>query len=483
MSKSLLKLFQIYIFVYAFLFASRPISDEDFWFHLKTGQYIFATGSIPRTELFSFTFPGIPWVAHGWLSGVMFYAVYSVAGLKPLIFIFALLTAIAFWIAFKRANSHPFFAGLALLLAVWTALPNLGVRPRVFTILLASIYLALLGRFARGVKERAIWLLVPLLALWANLHGGFFIGLALIALTAVGMVVDRWAGVLEEPESLRSRLRTLALVFGACVLAGLVNPYGIKLYMAPIIVLRSPVFQNVVDDWLSPNFHLPSGRPLLLLILLTTAVLALVPRRPKPSEVLLFLATLYATLKTQRNAVILALVSAPLLATYFQIWFASTRFGRSFGSTRSGWNPRFALLVGIGLLMPLIALAVRLKSTAYGTTTQEIINVPVNAVEYMKQNGISGNTFTAPNVWGAYVFWATPNNPVYIDGRDVYPDTFVKEFVEITRGLKDWKGPFDQRGVQIVLLEPNSLLTRQLGDAPGWERVYQDEMSVVFRRR
>jgi hypothetical protein len=217
--------------------------------------------------------------------------------------------------------------------------------------------------------------------------------------------------------------------------------------------------------------------------MLMIAVLALVPRRPKPSEVLLFLATLYATLKTQRNAVILALVSAPLLATYFQIWFASTRFGRSFGSTRSGWNPRFALLVGIGLLMPLIALAVRLKSTAYGTTTQEIINVPVNAVEYMKQNGISGNTFTAPNVWGAYVFWATPNNPVYIDGRDVYPDTFVKEFVEITRGLKDWKGPFDQRGVQIVLLEPNSLLTRQLGDAPGWERVYQDEMSVVFRRR
>src|ERR1043166_4713511 len=153
MSKSLLKLFQIYIFVYAFLFASRPISDEDFWFHLKTGQYIFATGSIPRTELFSFTFPGIPCVAHGWLSGVMFYAVYSVAGLKPLIFIFALLTAIAFWIAFKRANSHPFFAGVALLLAVWTALPNLGVRPRVFTILLASIYLALLGRFARSEEH------------------------------------------------------------------------------------------------------------------------------------------------------------------------------------------------------------------------------------------------------------------------------------------------------------------------------------------
>ena len=139
MNKSLIKVFNIYIFAFAFLFASRPINDAYFWFHLKIGQYFFTTGGVPRMEMFSFTYHGIPWIAHGWLSGVIFYAVYSFAGLKPLIFIFALLVAIAFWIAFKRANSHPFFAGVAVLLAVWTAMPNIGVRPRVFTILFASI--------------------------------------------------------------------------------------------------------------------------------------------------------------------------------------------------------------------------------------------------------------------------------------------------------------------------------------------------------
>ena len=481
MSKSLLRLFQIYVFLYAFFFASRPIGDADFWFHLKTGQYIFTTGNIPRTELFSFTYRGIPWVAHGWLSGVFFYAVYAVAGLKPLIFIFALLTAIAFWIAYKRAHSHPFFAAVVVLIAVWAALPNIGVRPRVFTILFASIYLALLARFARGVKDRWIWLLVPLLALWTNLHGGFFIGPALVALTAVGMVLDRWAGVLEEPETFRSRLRTLALVFFGCVLAGLVNPYGIKLYTWSIAVLRSSIYQNTVTDWLSPNFHLPEQRPFMLLILLTVTVLALSPKRPRPSEVLLFLATLYATLKTQRNAVIFALVTAPLLANYFQVWFEATRYGKSFAVDRA--NPRLARLVGIALLLPLIPFVLKLKSTVYGPLTQETMRVPINAVEYLKQNGITGNTFTAPNVWGAYVFWAAPNNPVYIDGRDVYPDTFVQEYVNIIYGEKDWRGPFDQRGVQIVVVEPNSLLARELGESGGWERIYQDDMSVVFRRR
>ena len=297
------------------------------------------------------------------------------------------------------------------------------------------------------------------------------------------MVFDRWAGVLDDPASFRSRLWTLAAVFVACVLAGLLNPYGIKLYTAPIVVLRSSVFQNFVTDWLSPDFHQPEQRPLLLLVLFTTAVLALSPKRPKPGEVLLFLATLFATLKTQRNAVVFALVAAPLLANYFQTCFDATRFGKSFGVTRTQSNPRLAILLGVGLLLALIPFVFRLKSSVYGTPTQESLRVPVKAVEYLKQNGIAGNTFTQPNVWGAYVLWSAPNNPVYIDGRDVYPDTFVQEFVDITAGLKDWRGPFDSNGVQLVLLEPHSFLARQLGEAPGWERIYQDEMSVVFRRR
>jgi hypothetical protein len=483
MNKSLLKVFQIYVFVYAFLFASRPMSDPDFWFHLKTGQYIFSTGTIPHTEPFSATFHGIPWTAHGWLSGVLFYASYSSIGLKPLIFIFAVLTAVAFWFAYKRANSQPFIAGVATLVAVWTVLPNVGVRPRVFTILFTSIYLALLGRFAAGVKDRWIWLVVPLMTLWANLHGGFLIGFALIGLTAVGMLLDYWAGVLEEPETLRLRLRILAWVLLGCILAGLVNPYGIHLYTGPISVLRSPIFQDLIIDWLSPDFHLPGARPLMLLMLATIAVLALSPRRPKPSELLLFLATVYATLKTQRNAIILALVSPPLFANYFQIWIDSTRFRKWFGPARTESNQRLAILFSIGLLLPLAAFAYKLKSTVYGTPTQESLRVPVKAVDYLKQNGITGHTFTAPNVWGAYVLWAAPDNPVYIDGRDVYPDTFVKEFVDMIYGKVDWRGPFDQRGVKLVLIEPNSMLARQLSEAPAWEKIYQDDMSVVFRRR
>ena len=482
MNKTLSKIFEVYVFAYAFFFASRQISDPDFWFHLKTGQYILSTGMIPRTEMFSFTHYGVPWLAHGWLSGVIFYAVYSLLGFNALIFIFAILTAVAFWIVFKRSHSHPFISGFATLLGVWTVLPNIGVRPRVFTILLSSVYLALLARYTRRGSGREIWWLVPLMVMWVNLHGGFFIGLLLIGLTIIGIVLDAWAAG-EKLNAQWPHLRTLGLVFVACALAVLLNPYGAQIYISPIRVLQSPVFLDLVVDFLSPNFHLSEFRPLMILILLTIAALALSPKRVKPSELLLFLTTLYATLKSQRNTAIFVLAAAPLMADYFQYWLDSTTFGRSFGKPSKPASSRAPLLLGVFMLVPLVAFAVKLRAVVYAPPKQEDLNVPVNAVEYLKQQKLTGNTFTYPNVWGAYVIWQLPSNPVYIDGRDVYSEQFVKHFVEMTYGHADWREPFDRYGVQIAVIEAGSLLARQLQESPAWEQVYQDEMSVVFKRR
>src|SRR6185503_4613823 len=176
MRRPLKRILDVYIFAFTFLVASRPLSDGDFWFHLKTGEYVWNTGLVPKQELFSFTAYGNPWIAHGWLSGVIFYAVYSKVGLYPLMFIFALLATFAFWIVFRRTVGHPLVVGFAIVLGIFTALPNLGVRPRIFSLLFASIFLALLTNYAQYGKGRAIWWLVPLMVLWVNLHGGFIIG-------------------------------------------------------------------------------------------------------------------------------------------------------------------------------------------------------------------------------------------------------------------------------------------------------------------
>jgi len=470
------------VLVYAFLFASRPISDADFWFHLKTGQYLFQNGHLPHTEVFSFTYPGIPWVAHGWLSGTFFYAIYSAIGLYALTFIFAVLAAVSFWIVLKNTRVHPFILACALLLGIWTVLPNIGVRPRVFTLLLASIFLVVLQNYARTGAGRWIWLLIPLMALWGNLHGGFVIGCALIVLTVIGVVVDAWTAG-DKLRQVLPRLRRLAIVLLGCFLAPLVNPYGIGIYEPARRAMSSSVYSRTVVDWISPSFQQPELLPLLALILLSITAFALSPKRVKPSELLVFVAALYATLKAQRNMLIFAVVAVPLLARYLQYWLQSTPLNRMFSGPPSANRQPLLVALSVIMLLPLPLFVARLRSTAYAEPQQQRLKVPIKAVEYLKTNQLTGNTFTLPSIWGGYVIWELPSNRVYIDGRDVYPEQFVADYVEMIRGRADWKGPFARYGVDLVLIEQGSLLARQLDSTNEWERVYQDEMSSVYKRR
>ena len=142
------------------------------------------------------------------------------------------------------------------------------------------------------------------------------------------------------------------------------------------------------------------------------------------------------------------------------------------------------LMLGVLLFLPLVAFAVKLKTTTLDGWRQDLLTVPLNAVAYIKEHNITGNTFTDPNIWGGYVIWATPSNPVYIDGRiDMYGDEFVKEYLNIIWGSADWKEPFDRYGVKIVIIEPRSALSREIQETREWSKVFEDQMAVVFVRQ
>jgi hypothetical protein len=483
MNKTLRTIFEVYVFAYAFFFAARPLSDADFWWHLKTGEYILKTHSIPKTDLFSFTNYGKAWVTHEWLSEAIFYILYSRLGFNALIIIFAVLTALAFWIAFKRSHSHPLIAGSATLLGVWTILPTIGVRPRAFTLLLSSVYLALLARYVQRRAGREIWWLVPLMVFWVNLHGGFLIGLVLIGLTIVGIPLDTWANG-ERFSSSWPQLKTLSFVLVGCLLAVLLNPQGIWIYKFPFEVFLSPVQQQAIVDWFSPDFHQSEAVPLVLLIFLTIAALALSPKRVRLGELLLFISTLYMTLKSQRHMAILALVAAPLLADYLQNWITARSNGRMFSPTISASVPvRKSIIFGMLFLLPLIAFTAKLKATVFNEWRQDLLEVPLAAVDHLKKANINGNTFTDPNIWGGYIIWALPSSRVYIDGRiDMYGDDFVKEYLNIIWGGADWREPFDRYSVRIVIIKPDSALSRELRETKEWSQVFEDDMAVVFVR-
>src|ERR1041385_8237905 len=97
--------------------------DPDLWWHLKAGQQIIDTRSIPHTDDYSFTKQGSEWVAHEWLSEVIMAAIYRVSGLVGLVTIFSLIIVVALWLMYRRCEGKPYAAGIALVLAVAASSP------------------------------------------------------------------------------------------------------------------------------------------------------------------------------------------------------------------------------------------------------------------------------------------------------------------------------------------------------------------------
>jgi hypothetical protein len=321
-----------------FVLAARPITDPDFWWHLRTGKLIVETGSIPRVDIYSSTFAGREWVAHEWLSEVLMYLINQAFGYAGLVVFFAFVISAAMWIAYRRCAEragHPYVTGFALLLGALAASPTWGVRPQMFSFFLASVFFAVLDGYVRGAGVRKICWLVPLTILWVNMHAGFALGLALIVLTIAGLTLDAFLSdegrkaVSEEKRfvTLWRRIRPLVLVFAACLAAIALNPNGVRLYAYPFETLTSRAMMKYINEWFSPDFHEPMFQPLAVMLFATFTVIALSRERVRPSSLLLVAAFGYAALRSGRNVPFYALAAMPMLAEHGWKWLTRQSWG------------------------------------------------------------------------------------------------------------------------------------------------------------
>src|SRR5580692_7445262 len=175
-----------------FLFCSMKgaqtlLGDGDTGWHLRTGEWILAHGRVPRSDIFSFTRSGQPWFAWEWLWDVLFGWLHLHAGMAAVVLASSLVLALTFALLFRLARRRS-DALVALALTLVAAAASAGhwlARPHLFTMLFTVVFCSILAGGQRtggasGLPGR-LWLLPPLMALWTNLHGGFFVGILLIA--------------------------------------------------------------------------------------------------------------------------------------------------------------------------------------------------------------------------------------------------------------------------------------------------------------
>jgi len=231
------------------------LADGDTGWHIRTGEYILSTHSVPTRDLFSFSKAGQPWFAWEWLSDVTFAALHHFWGLKGVVVFTGLVLSLAATLLFRYAvwrGSNVVAALVATLRATGASTVHYLARPHIFTILGLTVTLWVLERDRRR-PTRAVWLLLPLTAFWTNLHGGFVAGIVCLALATAGAA---WKTMPDPPDTRRfDEARRYGLLTGACALATLANPYGWRLHQHMAGYLTSGWIREVVEEFQSPRFR------------------------------------------------------------------------------------------------------------------------------------------------------------------------------------------------------------------------------------
>jgi hypothetical protein len=459
-----------------FAFTARPATDPDLWWHLRTGQWMVENRQIPHTDPFSFTRNGSPWVSHEWLSELLLFGLWLSTGWAGLIIFSAIVTTAGFMLLFWRCAAPPHWAAAATVLGALASAPAWGVRPQMFTFLLASLWLWLLER-----SESRPWLLLWIPAsflLWLNLHAGFALGLALLLAYGIGLI---WEGLAGETEwrLVRPHALRLLLTMGACFALVPLNPSGAQLYRYPLDVLRSGEMRAFIVEWHSPDFHQRLYLPLLLVILTLLFAFASPLVRPRPRIIVPLLGAFFAAIDAVRHIPIFVLLAVPVIATAFH-----DRHRPSISS------PARTVPGLINLGIPVIVVVMMAIFTgaewtklARDQAAAETKMYPTNAVDQLASLQAPDRVFAYYD-WGGYLIWRRyPTAKVFVDGRaDLYGPDLLRQFQSVMQLRPGWQKILDTWSVTTIVVPSSSALTQALALDHSWQAPYKDSRATLFLR-
>jgi hypothetical protein len=471
--------FPIVLFTGLFSLATRDLVDPDFWWHLRTGELIWQTHAIPRVDPFSYPLHGKPWIAHEWLAELFFYGGYRTGGTDFLVLIFAGITALAYFFLYCRCSGKPYVAGLLTVLGAMGSVPTWGVRPQVLSLLFASLFLLIVDR--AYAKPVLLSLLPILMLLWANLHGGFAVGLVILAAYWIGSLGERLQGKTRDTAQLPP-FKTLSFVLVATSLAVLANPNGARLYRYPIYTLRLTSLPRYVSEWRPPSVHEPRFLFFFLILIVTYALISIRRSFPPAYMFLLLVLTTAGALRSIRHIPMFMLIAVPVLSSLISDELAQRRWARSLFADDhpSATKKRVNMILFATALLLFVFNVVRVMRRQ---PEIEAINFPGGAVTYLLTHAMPMPILNSYN-WGGYFIWKLyPRYLVWVDGRtDLYGDAFMDDYAKLYKTQEGWRRKLEGFGIRTVVLPPGAPLAQALMSDRGWKSVYRDEQSAVFIR-
>ena len=440
---------------------------NDSWLNLMAGREVIEHGLPSRDEITTYGFGNV-WTDQQWLAQVFMYGLFSLGGYALLSIMACAFVVGAFTIA--AAASRSLGAGAR---AIWLLfLPVLiaaalgwSIRAQMLTLPLYTGLLWLLAREARRPSSR-VWLALPMLVLWANMHGSAALGALLVML-------------LGAYELLRSRGRTwarsLALVVAA-PLALLVTPYGpattARYYH---LMLVDPPFKGMVTEW---NWPAPASNTIAFYVLLVISVPVVIwgRRRLTVFDIAVLVLTFAGAMTAIRGI--------PWFAFACMV-YVPVAIGRSLES-RNPAEPRrgFNTVICIGLVSAVLVSAGGLFTRSDAWFESYWPSAPADAVRSALQ---PGDRVFAPDRFSDWLLWKIPELRGRM-GYDVRFEVYDRAFFSRLNAYNwetgaDWKSFAD--GFRIVVVDETVRShTKDFLEEPGARVIYRGtELTVIERPR
>jgi hypothetical protein len=219
-----------------FILAHGKVADPDIWWHLHNADYLVRHQSLPRSDMYSFTVSGYPWMNHEWLAELPYYFGWRALGLSGIDAVaLAVLTLIflgVLYLSHRECGNYK-SAVLASSYTVFLGRVSFGPRTILFGYACLVVLLIVLQRL-RQKGHAPLWLIPPLFCLWVNTHGSWFIGMIIFSIIVAGGLVHLKWGMIDSEPWTPSQRKNLLMAWGASVTALFVNPFGWRLVFYPL---------------------------------------------------------------------------------------------------------------------------------------------------------------------------------------------------------------------------------------------------------
>lgn len=482
-----------FVVLFMVLAVMLPLSDPDYFWHLKAGEYIVSHRALPAGDVFSFTRSGQPWVLHEWLFEVILFGVFTAwgeSGVRLLTAAFVVATLGLTYSLTRRLGRSAFVAsalaicGGIVFSAGWTP------RPQLVTYLFFALYLSILLGYKYHGLRRALFALPLLMLVWVNVHGGYVIGIALALLFTGAEWLVFCFGTTRDPVR-KERLIQLTMVAAATTLASLANPEFIKHWLYPFQVLGMEA-NRYIQEWQSPDFHQFGHKMYLLLCAVFVLSYVYATRRADLTELLVPGFFLFNGFISGRHLPLAVLTVMPFIALALgrgetaacTARWRNSRLAHRYAATVGGgkqlgraegvlnWVVLLAAGMGLWLFQPVFR----------ANAEKQAERLPAGAADYVIKNRIQGK-FNVYGEGGYLIYRLGPERKVFIDGRvDVYGDRFFKDYIRIYTGKAEWKQAFERHAIDYAILDKDAPIRQLLLADGSFREAFSDKQHSVLLR-